>query len=157
MRVTSENVTGPPPFTVYFDIKDASAPSTVDIDYGDGTTDTVQVHEDDLTSAVHTYQEYGTYIATFVHPSDGTETVVISVEDEPAPEEPDDGEYSTYQLEISKDNGGGMVSTSLYPFPNFEPVVNAAEAVAAVYLAGDATKVTLIKTEEHVTKTTLNP
>lgn len=158
MRVTSENVTGPPPHTVYFDIQTVTVPTTVAVDYGDGFTDTISVNEDDAAVAVHTYQEYGTYTATFTHPTEGVETVVISVEDEPAPEPPDDGgEPPTYQLVITREHGGGMSSTAPYPFPAAEPVMDAAEAVAAVYLADGATKVTLIKTEEHVTKTTLNP
>ena len=157
MRVTSENVTGPPPFTVYFDVDSVSTTATVDVDYGDGSTDSIQVYEGDLAGAVHTYQEYGTYTATFTHPTEWAETVEITVEDEPAPEEPEYGAPPSYQLVVTRDHGGGTSSSVPYPFPAEEPVMDAAEAVAAVYLANGATKVTLIKTEEHVTKTTLNP
>ena len=79
------------------------------------------------------------------------------MEDEPAPEEPEYGAPPSYQLVVTRDHGGGTSSSVPYPFPAEEPVMDAAEAVAAVYLANGATKVTLIKTEEHVTKTTLNP
>ncbi len=158
MRVISENVTGPPPHTVYFDIQTVTVPTTVAVDYGDGFTDTISVNEDDAAVAVHTYQEYGTYTATFTHPTEGVETVVISVEDEPAPEVPDDGGGPpTYQLVITRDHGGGTSSTAPYPFPAVEPVMDAAEAVAAVYLANGASEVTLLKTEKVVTRAPLNP
>lgn len=157
MQISTENVTGPPPHTVYFDIQTVTVPTSVAVDYGDGFTDTILVNEDDAAVAVHTYQEYGTYTATFTHPTEGVETVVISVEDEPAPEVPEDGELPTYQLVITRDHGGGMSSSAPYPFPAVEPVMDAAEAIAAVYLANDASEVTLLKTEKVVTRTPLNP
>lgn len=158
MQVSPENVTGPPPHTVYFGIQTVTVPTSVAVDYGDGFTDTILVNEDDAVVAVHTYQEYGTYTATFTHPTEGVETVVISVEDEPAPDDDDEqGEPPTYQLVITRDHGGGMTSSVPYPFPAVEPVMDAAEAIAAVYLANDASEVALIKTEKHVTRTVLNP
>ena len=84
----------------------------------------------------------------------------VSPENMPEPEVPDDddqGEPTTYQLVITRDHGGGMTSSVPYPFPAVEPVMDAAEAIAAVYLANDATEVTLIKTEKHATRTVLNP
>lgn len=159
MLVTTENASGPPPHTVYFDTQTVTMPTTVAVDYGDGFTDTILVSEDDATVVAHTYQDYGNYVAVFTHPTEGTETVEITVEDEPAPEVPDDdgGEPPTYQLVITRDHGGGMSSSALYPFPAVEPVMDAAEAIAAVYLANDASEVTLIKTEKHATRTVLNP
>lgn len=84
----------------------------------------------------------------------------VSPENMPEPEVPDDddqGEPTTYQLVITRDHEGGMSSSAPYPFPAVEPVMDAAEAVAAVYLANDASEVALIKTEKHVTRTVLNP
>ena len=160
MQVSPENMVGPPPFTVYFNIYTATVPATVSVDYGDGNADTISVNEDDAAVAVHTYQDYGSYVAVFTHPVEGTTSVEISVEDMPEPEVPDDddqGEPPTYQLVITRDHGGGMTSSVPYPFPAVEPVMDAAEAVAAIYLANDASEVTLIKTEKHTTRTVLNP
>lgn len=156
MQVSPENMVGPPPFTVYFNIYTATVPATVSVDYGDGNADTILVNEDDATVVMHTYQDYGNYVAVFTHPVEGSATVEISVEDEPAPDD-DQGEPTTYQLVITRDHGGGMSSSAPYPFPAVEPVMDAAEAVAAVYLANDASEVALIKTEKHVTRTVLNP
>lgn len=157
MQISAENVTGPPPLTVRFGIQTVTVPTTVDVDYGDGFTDTILVNEDDATVAVHTYQDYGNYVAVFAHPVEGSATVEISVEDMPEPEVPDDDEPPTYQLVITRDHGGGMSSSAPYPFPAVEPVMDAAEAIAAVYLANDASEVTLLKTEKVVTRTPLNP
>ena len=157
IQISAENVTGPPPHTVYFGIQTVTVPTSVAVDYGDGFTDTILVNEDDATVVMHTYQDYGNYVAVFTHPVEGSATVEISVEDEPAPDDDDQGESTTYQLVITRDHGGGMSSSAPYPFPAVEPVMDAAEAVAAVYLANDASEVALIKTEKHVTRTVLNP
>lgn len=157
MRVTSENVSGPPPFTVYFDVEVDTGPVTVSVDYSDGNTDSLIAHPSEINGIAHTYEEYGVYTAFFTHPSEGVETLEISVEDEPPPEDPADGEIPTYHLEISKNLGGGAVSTSIHPFPNLEPVEAAATAAASVYLANGATAVILGKTVETQTRTPLNP
>lgn len=70
-------------------------------------------------------------------------------------EVPVDNTDPVYYLEVSQDLGGGSSTETRVPFPPIEPILDAAEAIAAVYLASGATSVELAKEITTVTRTPL--
>lgn len=144
MQVTSENLSGPAPFTVYFDvllgIEDAP---NVSVDFGDGSTGTFPATPGELFGVVHTYEQDGTYTARFSHPQHQSVDLEVTVQDDPVPGGGDEDQVQ-YFLEITVEHSGGATSVGRYPFPAQEPVVEAAEAAAAVYLTYGASEVALI-------------
>lgn len=146
------------PFTPEFIItNNLAGQAEVEVRVNSVLVDTVVVGPESTVTYTYTLAEVRQHVIHFLQTvgGGGAPTNIgfplYATENDPLP---DDVE-PIYYLEVSHDVGDGLSTETRVPFPNIEPVLDAAEAIAAVYLTNGATTVELVEEITVVTRTPL--